>query len=138
MSAAAANGCGKSCHRYCNYEWKTDGSIQFRLPISTGKSAQNSQTLALRFRFRFITLSLPPLLLVPGESSLLFCVLHNLLLDVKALPSADGVHVAQRPILRVRLFAKVQVLLLGGGHPKGIGIDDLSTEGEGERGKRGY
>lgn len=118
---------------------KTDGSICHRLPISTtGKSAQNSQTLALRFRFRFITLSLPPLLLVPGESSLLFCVLHNLLLDVKALPSADGVHVAQRPILRVRLFAKVQVLLLGGGHPKGIGIDDLSTEGEGEGGKRGY
>lgn len=118
---------------------KTDRSICHRLPISTtGKSAQNSQTLALRFRFRFITLSLPPLLLVPGESSLLFCVLHNLLLDVKALPSADGVHVAQRPILRVRLFAKVQVLLLGGGHPKGIGIDDLSTEGEGEGGKRGY
>lgn len=57
-----------------------------------------------------------------------FGELDDLLLDGESLAAADAVHVAARPVCRVGLLAKVQVLLLGVRRPEGVHIQHLRKQ----------
>ena len=54
------------------------------------------------------------------QSSLLFCMFHNLLFNRKPLSLAYRIHVPPSDILGVCLLSKMQQLFFSGGHPERV------------------
>lgn len=72
--------------------------------------------------------------LVLAECPLLLGVFHDLLLHVEAFAPADGVHVFQSLVGRIRLLTKVKIFFFSCGNPVRITANDLGQEeGRGER-----